>query len=215
MLLVVGYQLLVGASAQTPITQIIITWRANNFYPADYKGKALAAPNTPITVGAEIIQNNKFADSSKASFIWYVDEKLISRGDGLKEAMFTANKPVGDSHFVMVSVKLDGKTIENSVRIPVERPIVVVDLPLPGSITRAGSEILIRAVPFFFNVPSLDDLKFSWQVNDQKTEGKDSLLLKIGAPQTQSQKIIRIDSFVQNLRDLLEFGRVKSQLFVE
>ena len=208
-LLVISYQLLVGnASAQTP-AQVILTWQANNFYPADYTGKALATPNTPVTVSAEVLRDGKLIDLSEGTFTWYVDEKFLNRTQGLKEILFTVKKPVGDSHFIRVTIQLGNSLFESSIRVPVSKHLVVLENPYPNQLVRVGSKTIIRAVPYFFNISSFQDLTFSWQINNSEQGGGGSdnqLVLNIGTPQTPSQNKLRITTLVQNKNNPLEFA---------
>jgi len=212
LLLVVGHWSLV-AGAQTP-AQVILTWQANNFYPADYAGKALATPNTPVTISVEVLRDGKLLDTSEGTFTWYVDEKLIDRAQGLKEILFTVKNPVGDSHFVRVAIKLENDVFENSTRIPVSEHVVAIEAPYPDKLVRAGSKALLQAMPYFFNVFSLEDLTFSWKINERVSEaGSDNqLILNVGTPQTEAQRTIQIISTVQNSRNFLEFSRERIQL---
>ncbi len=216
-LLLTGYQLLViKVGAQAP-AQVILTWQANNFYPADYTGKALATPNTPVTVSTEILRDGKLIDLSKGTFTWYVDEKLLNRTQGLKEILFTVKKPVGDSHFIRVTIQSGNDFFESSIRIPVSQQIVVLESPYPNNIVRAGSQAVLQAMPYFFNIPSFQDLTFSWQINDGERGGNGSdnqLVLNIGTPQTPNQDKLRITTFVQNENNLLEFANERLRLTI-
>lgn len=215
LLLVVSYGLSI-TGAQTP-GQVILTWQANNFYPADYAGKALATPNTPVTISAEILRDGKLIDLSKGTFTWYVDEKLLSRAQGLKEILFTVKKSVGDSHFIRVTIKSGNDLFESSVRIPISRQTVVLESPYPNHLVRAGSQAVLQAMPYFFNIPSLQDLTFSWQINNDKQKGSGSdnqLILNIGTPQTPNQDVIRITTLVRNKNNPLEFANEGIQLII-
>ncbi|HXF44231.1 MAG TPA: hypothetical protein VNK70_02080 [Candidatus Paceibacterota bacterium] len=202
--LAVGYWLST-ARAQSP-TQVIITWQAINFYPADYKGKAAVTPRTPVAVAAEVLKNGKLLDLKKSNFTWLLDEKLLGRGEGLKETSFTAKKPAGDSHLLRLTVKFENESFEKAVRIPVERPRVVVKTGLAKNTVEPGGKINLVAIPYFFNVSSLDGLNFSWEINDEKIVGPSSnqLTLNVGSPQSESQKSIRITSLIQNRTNILE-----------
>ncbi|KKU94495.1 MAG: hypothetical protein UY26_C0001G0047 [Candidatus Jorgensenbacteria bacterium GW2011_GWA1_48_13] len=213
--LVIGYELLVApAGAQMP-AQVLLTWQANNFYPADYQGKALATPKTPVSVSAEFLRNGKFLDISKSNFTWLVDEKLLSSGVGLKEVVFNVNKSPGDSHFMRVSINSNGEIFGSSVRVPVSKPILALEAAYPDALVRAGSRATVEAVPYFFNVSSLQNLVFSWQVGDgnQKESGSDNeLVLNVGTP--TGVEPITIFGSARNVNDLLEFASDRIRLIV-
>jgi hypothetical protein len=212
-LLVTSYQLLVtGAAAQTP-AQVILTWQANNFYPADFGGKAQAAKNTPITVAVEVLRNGRLVNLSEATFTWYVDEKLQGRGNGLKEISFTVNKLVGDSHFVRVSVQSGENIFESSIRVPVSKPAVVLEAPYPNQLVGNGDRPEITAVPYFFNINSFQNLNFFWQVNngEVRDSGNDNqLALNIGTVQAGEQ--IQVAGTARNRNNISETATARIRL---
>lgn len=196
--------------------QIIITWQANNFYPADYPNKALATPNTPVTVAVELVSDNKLVDLSKINITWFLDENLLTRGVGLKETTFTVKKSVGDSYFLRVSLAMKNSTIDNSIRIPINDPVLVIKTSLPERKTKANTTLSLEAIPYFFNVSRLTDLSFSWLINGSRTNaGSDNFLsLEVGAPAT-GQNQVDITAAAQNILNPLEFVRSKLNLLVE
>ena len=99
-------------------TQILLTWQANNFYPADYQGKPLATPNSRITVALEILKNNKFLNLNQANVFWLLDDKPIDNGRGLKEIGFVVKKQEGDNHVVRVTVQLENQKLESLILVP-------------------------------------------------------------------------------------------------
>jgi len=214
-LLMVGYQLLtVGAGAQTP-TQVVLTWQANNFYRADFGGKVLVTPGTPVAVSAEVLENGKFADLSGANFIWYIDEKLQSRGEGLKEISFTANKTVGDDYFVRVNIRSGENVFESSVRIPISSPVLVLRNPNPNGLIKSGEKAQITAVPYFFNVNLFQDLKFFWQIDNGtiKSGGNDNNLT-LNTGNAQPGKTVQITGIAQNEKNALEKAVSRIRLIV-
>lgn len=214
---VIVFGLINGAHAQTQSPpQIILTWRANNFYPANYKGKVAVTQSTPVTVSAEMLLNNKLIDLSQAVFTWYVDDEIKNSGQNIKEITFTAQKPEGDSHFVRVTVKVDDRNLETSIRIPVSKHLIILETPYPDQLVKAETKAQIQAVPYFFNISSLADLNFAWQVNDKNLEtGNDNqLILNLGKPKTNEQREIQIHVFVQNQRNQLEFAETRTKLTI-
>jgi len=217
-LLVVGLLMVVSywssvAGAQSP-AQVILTWQAHNFYPANYAGKALATPNTLVKISAEILQNNKLLDLSNDTFLWYVDEKLLTRGRGLKETSFTIKKLAGDSHFVRVAIEREEGVSESSTRIPVSKHRIVIESPYPNNLVETGNKILLQAIPYFFNISSLQDLEFFWQVNEEEVRGgsDNQLTINIGTSQTKSQNIVQVAGSARNTKNPLEFSSDRIRL---
>lgn len=202
----------VYASSQT-IPQIIITSQANNFYPANYPGKALVAPNSNVSLATELLRNNKLVDVSQANFSWVLDGKLLGSGRGLKETSFTSKKQAGDNHLVKVSIELGGEKFENSQRIDVFDPVVVIEKETPGDSIRANEEINLQAMPYFFSVSSLEDLKFLWRVGDteEESKGENRLILSVGRA-FGALNSFRVSVTVQNNKNPLEFKNGSIQL---
>ena len=215
-LLVIGHQLLVApVGAQTP-AQVIMTWRADNFYPADFGGKAPATPGTPITVSTEVLRGGKLTDLSDAAFTWYVDEKLRGRGEGLKEIAFSANKSVGDSHFIRVNIQSsEGEVFESSIRVPISSPMVVLESPYPNQLVKSGDRAEVTAVPYFFNVSSFQNLNFFWRVDNGATEesGNDNqLTLNTGG--AKPGQTIQITGTARNIKNALEAATSRIRLVI-
>lgn len=216
MLSIIGYRLLVpDAGAQTP-SQVILTWQAQNFYPADFAGKAPATPNTLVAVSAEVLKDNKFVDLSAANFFWYVDENLIAKGLGRKETKFPVGKLTGDSYFVRVVINTGEQKIESAITIPIRSQEVVIETDLPENRVKAGSEITLKALPYFFNIDSLEDLVFSWTVNDQKqkVEGNNTLSVNVGTPYAESQQNLNLRLLLQNKKSAFEFAQNKKTIYI-
>lgn len=205
----------VGKVFAEPLSQTIITWQANNFYPANYSGKPLATPATPISVSVEVAVDGKLIDLSRAEIIWYADNEVIGRGLGVKETTWSGKKTKGDDYFVRVSIKLDGRKFENSTRIPATKPLIVVESSNPYGFVRTNSQNSLQIIPYFFNVASLEELNFSWRINQKQVGGNDNqLIIKTSEPQTSNQSVVEVNASAQNRRNLLETASAKTKLTI-
>lgn len=204
-------------SQTAPQREIILSWRALNFFPANFEGKALASPFSPILVGVEVVENGKFVDVSKDQILWRLDNKFLQSGIGLKEVIFRTQKNNGDFHIVQVSIGKNGDGGEESMLIPVSSQAIVVELPYQGNSIAPDVENTIKAIPYFFNIQTLNELSFFWQINSIKKGGNsnNTLILKTGVPQVKSQNIIEITASAQNNENPLEFAKTKVWLNVK
>lgn len=195
-----------NARAQS-ISQPVISWQANNFFPSDYVGKALPSTGTRVSLSVMVIKGAKVLDLSGARIFWYVDEKLISREDEPTVA-FAVTKRGGDSHFVRVVVESKDGKFENSTRVPVVRPSLAVGIPYPNNTVPQNSELRLRAIPFFFNVSSLDGLKFSWRVGEERitSVSENELVLKVGKPLSELQRNLLLTASAENVGNPGEIG---------
>lgn len=181
------------AGAAAP--RLTITWETRNFYPSDFEGKALPITNTRVTASALVTKDGAILDGRDVTFTWYVDDEWLGQEVGKREVAFSVSKLFGDSQFVRaVALLTTGERIEASVRIPIASPTLVLETQ-----AKHEGETAIRAVPFFFNVNSLTELSFSWEINGTKqTESANSLVVPSGNT---------ISVTAKNSRNSLEFTK--------
>lgn len=210
----------VQAAKTAPVPQIppqvVLTWNAANFYPSNYRGRALPSVGTPITVSAELLVNGKFADLSKANVVWYKSGNQIDSGVGLKQTITEPDSNDLNNIFIRAVVTLNDITAEQSIVIPVSDPVVAIEIPYPRSIIDANSDVTLRAIPYFFNISSLGRLIFYWQIGDTKKNmgTENSISVKISNPPSEAQKTVLVSSFVQNKDDLTNIIKTDINLFV-
>ncbi len=202
----------VSGQASNPV---IITWQANNYFPANYAGKAAATPGTPMIASVELIQNNKFTDLTQADIRWYVDGEMTASGMGLKTMSFSAKQRQSGYQTLRSVINVNTASFENSIQIPISQPSVIINIPSPDKTVRAGNQINLRATPFFFNVESLQGLSFDWLINDRRITGQgNSISMSIGTPQSEFQNSIPVSVTVQNSDNPYEFGRGFVNLYI-
>lgn len=170
------------ALAQSQSSQAHITWKASNFYPSSFEGKALPTFGTPVTVALEVTQAGTLIDLSQAEITWELDGKFLTGGRNVKRATFTASKGAGETHFVRVVAERGSSSFGTSVRIPVEAPSVSIGAPYLIR-TNLTDSIPLRALPFFFNVSSLREIGFQWNAGgiiSERRTGDNTLSLSLG-----------------------------------
>jgi len=201
-------------TAQTA-SQVLITWQAQSFVPAEYQGKILPAPNTAVKLGLELIIANKIQDLSKADILWYLDEKLLGRGEGLKQISFTANKGATNSHFVRALVNFNQQEYGGTADILIANPKVVIKIPSPADNSASLGENIFQAIPYFFNINNLQELIFVWSANGQTISNIGDEILKLElVPPIPSNQNLNIKVSAQNLKNDLEFGFKEINLMV-
>ena len=205
-----------GTLAQAAQSQVIITWQANNFFPSDFQGKAMPTFGTPITVSAEALVNSKFFDLSKIMVAWFVDGTFAGQGVGLKEFTFPNAKSDGDFVFVRAVAKLTDQNLEGSARIPVVTPRIVFENSPAGGVVRQGASVFLTAIPYFFNVSSLDGLSFSWVVDTvkQNTITQPAISFVVGAA-TAPGSALPVSVLVQNIGNPIEYLTADLNLVVQ
>jgi hypothetical protein len=194
--------------AQTTNSSLIITWEANNYFPADFPGKAMITPGTPVTAAVEEIAGNKLVDLTGAQISWFINDKLAQNGTGLKSINFTASPDSNGLVTIRVTVQTPNNSLTDSVSILATAPFSVIDYPSLTNTLPAGGNVTLTAWPYFFNVRTLSQLTFTWQLNGQTIKsGNNQLLVQVNTPQIQSQQILPVILTTQNTQNPLEFSK--------
>lgn len=196
--------------------QLIVTWAARSYYPLGFTGRPLPTAGTPITLSVEATVDGKLMDLSNASVAWYKDGDRFDMGTGLKTSTFNAEENDAGAHFIRVVVTINTTDVEQMIRIPVTKPVTVLETPYPHRIIPAKSEALFTSVPYFFNAASIQDFIFSWAVGDlRKNTGSDNTLsLNVGEPYTDEQRTVTITTYAQNRNNPFEVIKNATDIFV-
>lgn len=197
--------------------QLYITWEANNFYPINFEGRAFPSPGTPVTVSVEATIDGKVADLSKAEISWYKDGTRFDYGTGVKESSFTAEELDTNSHFIRVRAVIGSATVEKTIRIPVTKPIAVLEVPYPNRQIPARSIAHLTSIPYFFNATSISNFTFSWQAGDLKknTKSDNTLALEIGDPYYDTQRTFTVYSYIVNKLQPFEIIKLGTDLYIQ
>ena len=79
---------------------------------------------------------------------------------GPKTVSFAATQSENGYQNVRVLVDAGNASFENSVRIPIVKPSIVITSFLKDQSVKPGDEVAFQALPFFFNVDSLKNSPF-------------------------------------------------------
>ncbi len=183
------------AGAQN-LPEFMLTWKAGDYAPADYRGKVLPSDGSRIDVAFELIDGGRFASLGATTINWRVNGDPYKTGLGVKIISFAADATKGDQ-VVTVSFTYRGVALEKTVTIPVVKPEVVV----------TGGVPIFRALPYFFNFTSLDQAKFSWTVNGAETEASDKNPDVAALGNLASGVTVNLEATVQNLLKPLEIAK--------
>lgn len=198
-LLFLFFAIPLAAGADTG-SSLFVTWKANNLFPSNFQGKALPSPGTSIDVSVEMAKNGVIADPAKTLFTWAVDGRNVVEGMGKNRFTFSAEKNADNAHFVRVTAETGSESVNSSINVPVVAPFSVIETPFPFNSIPKNTRVSLRAVPYFFNVSSLQDLLFGWQMNDFKANMKQDNVLSfdVGDPNRNTAKEVNITSYTQN-----------------
>lgn len=193
--------------AQTP-PEFLVSWKAINYVPANYRGKILPSDSTPIEISFDLISGNKIVDVSKKEISWTINARTFASGTGMKKIRFNS-KNKGQSVRITV-FDYNGADLDKFLDIPVTIPEVALDAKIPNNNPLGLKSYLFLARPFFFNVSSLKQLIFNWKVNDQTTGGSvenpEALNLNLKSLAQPAETDLTISVSAQNAFNDLEFG---------
>lgn len=145
--------------------RLIISWEAQTLRPLSYSGKNLAGLGSEVIAALELTENDKLADVLPANIRWFLNNRLIDSGVGLKRISFNAASAAG-AMSLRAEVDYGGEVVGGAARIFVARPEIVIDAPYPNGVIGTGANKL-EAVPYFFDITDLKDLKIEWLINNQ------------------------------------------------
>lgn len=170
-----------------PGPELLLTWKAQNYTPVMYPGKAIPTGKTPIVLSVELIDAGKVVDLSQIRVNWYVNNEFLDGGAGKHSIIVQTKRLAGDRLIVRADIpQYHNGTFSKSADIRSIAPVLTI-VPVFGYdgnfITDAKSQF--RAVPFFFNVTSPNALIYQWQVNDQEAQSTENpQLLNLSLPDT-------------------------------
>ncbi len=197
--IIIAVLLFFGLTAQAK-AQIIASFKSKNFVPVSYIGKALPIRNTPVEIGIELVLEDKIQDLTNSQILWYVDEKLIDKGVGLKNIEFKAKATAGNSHLIKVVITHKDKNYSRTFSLPVKGPEFVFKTEkylYPG-------ENIISGIPYFFNVEKVEQLEFSWNILGETKTGLPPFNLELKVPEKPVFKELLISVTITNSKDPLE-----------
>ncbi len=176
------------AGAQVSGPQIFLTWKTKGYVPENYAGKILPGSTSPVLAALDVVQNGKVADLSNLTIYWYLNDKLLDRGVGLQAVTFRTPKSLGGGAITLRAEIPDfpGTGASKAIDIPLVPPSVVLRSTYPqNKFSSRSAEV--SAIPYFFTVPDISFLTFSWAVNGtgvKTTENPQTLQVNINQDAT-------------------------------
>lgn len=194
------------SSAQTA-PEFIVSWKAVNYVPSDFQGKIFPTKGSSIIVGFDLLDRNQFANLSRAEIQWNVDGAVVQTGIGTQQIQFQSNNN-DNQHIVRIAVRNYGATELNyTSTIPIKKPFVVIDAPVPNRRLGLGST-LFQILPYFFNTNNMQNLQFHWFRDGKIITGNTStpyaLTLEISSEGNPVDSNISLSASVQNLLNPIE-----------
>ncbi len=176
-------------SVSFTVSDMDITWNANNYVPADYEGKILPTQNSIIS--ASVLPfvyrpgTKTIIGSASLTYNWMVDEKFLTEKSGVNKTdyVFRINNFAGATKSIRVEVRNDDKSISltKEIKIPVVRPQTLIyfyDVATTRPFGSALREFAAKTVDplnfmarnYFFNTTP-NRIKWSWTIDGVDVAG--------------------------------------------
>ncbi len=162
------------AQATSP-PQLLFTWRASTYAPADFRGKLLPVGGSRITASFEVVDRGQLVNLSKQLITWRLNNKFMTRGLGIQTVNFRlADIPLETVESVQIQLTdYKNSPLLYSASIPVASPQAVIEWPSPLP-QFSNIPFQVRARPYYFNVTNAQKLTYSWKVNGKAPEGAET-----------------------------------------
>ena len=138
---------------------------------------------------------------------WFIGNRQVAKGPNLKKTIY--NIPGDQTGNLAIRLEVSGPYGEaNKVfTIPVTSPKVVIEDKNQGILNKGNNNYL--AWPYFFNVKKMDELGFTWQIDEDKTTGKPDQrnALDLNVAKDVIDYNSELSATIQKLNNLLEIGR--------
>ena len=197
---------------EPPNYTFLISWRSSNFVPSVYEGRVLPIKNSMVEIGFDLVDTaGKFVDVSKQKIQWNINHEPYQTGIGLKKVKLFINSSDKDVVEILMSNYTDSKyktSSEISRFIPLSAfsPKAILHTSDPYQAFHIGENRVV-AIPYFFNVNSIDNLLFNWKVDGKKIDNNLNLL-SVNIPENNIiNNYSGISLFIQNTNDNFEFAQ--------
>jgi len=198
----------VFAADNDPIA-LIVSWKSGSGVPMWYQGKSLPTYQSPIAFSVVAVGKGSSAGQiislKNTQIKWSVNSKYIGGGQGVQTVIYN-NKTIFPGGDLNVSVSVESQDSQTGSKffvtkyftVPIVEPKVIIQGAPFNYLFSSGADIVLNAIPFFFNVSSTDDLTFNWSINGQKkTEADNTSSISIHVGDTTPASA-RIDLSVTN-----------------
>ncbi len=181
-----------GIESEITLKSLELRWSADTYVPFGYQGRALPTKESWVIVEADLKISGENPKNLKYS--WFLDDVFqeLKSGYGRDGFKFGVRRFNGASHTALLKVFNESRSflVEKSITIPIVNPDLVIyrkenaqiNLPYTASAKIfdivSNEESSFLALPYFFNIKSLEDLEFNWILGDKSVK-ESSLIANI------------------------------------
>ncbi len=176
MLIVFCCLLFTVVQGQAPEIDIDLVWSTNTYVPIDYPGKALPTKGSSVRVIAVI--SSPTLDSEEIVYKWFLNNSIQKSDSGRGKDVFEFSMDENRSKRHLIQVKIEnveGALLGTSpyLYLAPQKPEIILkanifsEKPNQAYQILADREIKFLAEPYFFNISDLDELGYSWVLDNQ------------------------------------------------
>jgi len=215
-LFIIYYSLFtVPVQSQAPQINITLTWSTNTYIPLDYPGKALPTKGSIIEVIANI--DSQEVNPQELDYRWFLNKHLQTEQSGQARSAlrFPVKWTSENEQSIRVEIRDKEKNLLGSayLNIGIVQPQVVIQpitnkgtLPLESSVSSiikeyqisVEQEMSFMAQPYFFNISSINELNFNWNLG-----GREASQISSDNPHIF---ILKIGQLIQSIKQNLKIG---------
>jgi len=201
--------------SQTSEINITLTWSTNTYTPFDYPGKALPVKGSVIEVAANI--DSQEVNPQELNYRWFLNKHLQTEQSGQAKSVlgFPVKWTSENEQSIRVEIRDKEENLLGSayLDIGIVQPQVVIQpitnkgtLPLESSVSSiikeyqisAEQETSFIAQPYFFNISSINELNFNWNLG-----GREASQISSDNPHVF---ILKIGQLIQSIKQNLKIG---------
>ena len=169
-----------------------------------------------------LVENKKMANLSGTEIRWFVNDKRVLRRNGAQSMRFEVDEFANRAQGVRIEIPdYKGARLEKTIIIPLATPELVIQTFRIGDKISAGETVNFKAMPYFFNIASKEDILFRWLVNNKEPQITDPLAftspneLALTIPKEISpQTLINVIASAKNVRIPSEITTVLKKVTV-
>lgn len=198
-------------------SSVTLLWEADTSLPPLYKGRALYSAGSPLTIVAfpTVLHNGSRIAPSALSYQWKRGDEPVPAASGLGRTVFRfTGDQLKTSEDVVVDVYSGNvKVGSGAVSIPATTPLLTLyqydalrgpeyDVAFPAAISLTGSEISIKAEPYYYSNPSKKGgaLRYEWRLDGTEATGPDTArgiltLRQTGVGQGESELLVSLQNY--------------------
>ena len=201
----IGAVLVMATTFAQVLPEFLISWKTNNYAPPEYQGKILPIKNTVVDVSMELIDKGKIINLSPYEVRWFVDDEVQTAKFGMKNFTFEIDTFTGKSSVLVKAevINYRGTNLEKIILIPIADPEL--------TIIRLNKNTF-KALSYFFNVSAINDLNFTWSVNNVSTSGlvEEPEILSLDLSKIGAETSLALNLLIENPKNLME--KIKKSL---